>query len=50
MFDANKYYDQDNYFDGIPPEVTEHDAKLTLEELEVEIEAERKKCENMKEW
>lgn len=40
----------ESYFDGIPPEVAEHDAKLTLEELEAEIEVERKKCENMKEW
>lgn len=50
MFDAKKYYNQDSYFDGIPSEIEEHNLKLTLEELEAEIEAERKKCEKMKSW
>lgn len=50
MFDAKKCYNQDSYFDGIPPEIEEYNSKLTLEELEEEIEAERKRCEEMKEW
>ncbi len=50
MFDAKKYYNQDSYFDGIPSEVEKHNSKLTLEELESEIEAERKNCEKMKCW
>lgn len=50
MFDASKYYNQDSYYDGIPPEVAEHDSKLTIEELEAEIEAEKRRCEQMKEW
>lgn len=50
MFDENKYYNQDSYFDGIPPEVQERHNRMTLEELELEIESEKRKCEEMKEW
>lgn len=44
MFDARKYYD------GIPPKVEEHNSNLSLEELEAEIEIEKKKCDKMKSW
>lgn len=50
MFDKSKYYGQDRYYDGIPPEVKEFHKKMTLKELEAEIEVEKKKCDEMKEW
>ncbi|MBQ1432415.1 hypothetical protein [uncultured Ruminococcus sp.] len=40
----------EHYFDGISSEKQAHFDSLTLEELEAEIEAERKKCETMEEW
>ena len=50
MFDASKYYNQDRYYDGIPPELAEHDSKLSLKELEAEIDAEKIRCEKKKSW
>ncbi len=40
----------ESYYDGVPPEVSEHHSKMTLEEIEAEIEVEKKKCDEMKEW
>lgn len=41
---------QNRYYDGISPEEKARHEKMTLEELEAEIEAERKKCDKMKSW
>ena len=43
----NDYYPNEknwDYYDGIPPEVAEIHAKMTLDELEAEIEAEKARC------
>ncbi|MBR1750837.1 MAG: hypothetical protein IJ740_08165 [Ruminococcus sp.] len=40
----------EHYFDGISPEKQAHFDSLTIEELEAEIEAEKKKCEEMTDW
>lgn len=42
--------DFESYYDGISPEVSARHERMPLEELEAEIEEERKKCEEMKEW
>lgn len=40
----------EHYFDGIPPELSERHEKMTMEELEAEIENEKKKSEELPEW
>ena len=40
----------ERYYDGIPPKEVERHAKMTEDELNAEIEAEKRKCEEMKEW
>jgi hypothetical protein len=50
MVDAEKYYNQEQYYDGIPSKVAEHDAKLSLAELESELEVEEKRCDEAKSW
>lgn len=44
----NEEYER--YYDGVPPEVSEKHSKMTLEEIEAEINEEKKKCDEMKEW
>ncbi len=41
---------KDSYYDGISPERQAELDKMSLEELEAEIEAERKRCENLTDW
>lgn len=45
-----KNNEYEHYFDGIAPELEKHDLSLTPEQLEAEIEEEKKKCENLKSW
>lgn len=40
----------EHYFDGISPEEQARLDSLSLEELEEEIKAEKKKCDEMTEW
>ncbi len=42
--------DNDRYFDGISPELQQELDKMTPEEREASLEAEKKKCDDMKEW
>lgn len=42
--------DNDRYFDGISPELQRELDRMTLEEREASLEAEKKKCDEMNEW
>ena len=42
--------DNDRYFDGISPELQRELDRMTPEEREASLEAERKKCDEMNEW
>lgn len=42
--------DNDCYFDGISPELQRELDRMTPEEREATLEAERKKCDEMNEW
>lgn len=42
--------DNDRYFDGISPELQQELDRMTPEEREASLEAEKKKSDEMKEW
>lgn len=42
--------DNDRYFDGILPELQRELDRMTPEERETSLEAEKKKCDEKKEW